>query len=196
MGRKRKRRSSVKKKVVKRRSTARDRKIAKVVVGSIWRVQTADTETTATGKEVLSGWKRCRVLKRMNADEDCAEGSVLVEYFDDKDEEPIQYNIVDFIGAADPAPCHVIEIVADAETTNDAVGFEQPAFQPQERGELLPLQRRHFASPQLWKKINVSSMKLGGGLVMLKILKQSHIPCQHVSFRVANWVAPSSMKRP
>ena len=152
MGRKRKRRSSVKKKVVKRRSTARDRKIAKVVVGSIWRVQTADTETTATGKEVLSGWKRCRVLKRMNADEDCAEGSVLVEYFDDKDEEPIQYNIVDFIGAADPAPCHVIEIVADAETTNDAVGFEQPAFQPQERGELLPLQRRHFVSPQLWKK--------------------------------------------
>ena len=73
--RKRKQSGSVGKKRVqtkkkrKARVSARDQKIAKIVVDSLWRVKTADKETTSTGKEVLSGWQRCRIVERLDANE-------------------------------------------------------------------------------------------------------------------------------
>ena len=88
MVRKRKRRSKRKPdknatgKGRKRRLTARDRKIANVIPDSIWRVKTADKETTTAGNEKLSGWKRCIVLENK-------QDSVQVQYFDDTDNESI-----------------------------------------------------------------------------------------------------------
>ena len=77
--RKRKQSGSVGKKRVqtkkkrKARVSARDQKIAKIVVDSLWRVKTADKETTSTGKEVLSGWQRCRIVERLDANESVRE---------------------------------------------------------------------------------------------------------------------------
>ena len=71
MPRKRKR-SEAKNKGTKRKKTKSKlnvrltKLIEKVVVGSIWRVDTDDTETTATGKEVSSGWQRCRIIERFD----------------------------------------------------------------------------------------------------------------------------------
>ena len=116
-------------------------KIVSVIPDSIWRVKTADKETTTAGNEKLSGWKRCIVLEN-NQD------SVQVQYFDDTDNEPITYRISDFIAAADPAPSHV-DVVEDA---NASVCQEQPVFEREKKSEILPLQRRKKSSPETWLK--------------------------------------------
>ena len=125
--------------------SARDQKIAKIVVDSVWRVKTADKETTSTGREVLSGWQRCKILERLDATGDASE-SVRVQYLDDEsDDESIEYTISDFIRSADPAPIHV-----DLTDVTSSVSREQPAFQMPDRGELVPLQRKRVRNPASW----------------------------------------------
>ena len=108
-------------------------------------MNTADTETTSSGKEVLSGWQRCIILERLGASEDNADGSVTVKYLDDdSDDEPIEYAINDFINSADPAPNHV-DLIEDV---TPSVAREQPLFEMPERGELVPLQRKLVSKPE------------------------------------------------
>ena len=146
MPRKRKRVSShksvTKKKGKNRRTTARDRTIAKLMVNSIWRVKTADTETTTRGNEKLSGWKRCVVLERLATSDEYPQGSVRVKYFEDKEEEePCTYDILEFIANAAPAPCH-LDLTRDV---GASVSREQPVFEMPERPELLPVQLKKKA---------------------------------------------------
>ena len=61
----------------KRRVTARDqKKINQLIVNSIWRVKTADKETTSTGKVVYEQWSRCQIVNRMDSSEAFPEGAV------------------------------------------------------------------------------------------------------------------------
>ena len=163
MPRKRKRQSArkrtTKKKKTTKRLTARDKKITKLIVDSVWRVATDDTDFTASGKEVSSGWKRCRILERLCETKEYPEGAVKVQYVDDgEDDEPLTYDIVDFIHSADPAPCHIVDLSDQTET---AVSLEQPKFEMQERAELTPLQKRKVSDPKSWK-ISARLMTLGG----------------------------------
>ena len=113
MSRKRKRKSGGSKyKKTARRLTKKQRSVVKCVIGSVWRAQTADTETTVTGKEVLSGWKRYKIVDR-EVNENADDGKITVQYLDDSDnDEPIEYDVHDFIVSADPAPVH-INLVTD-----------------------------------------------------------------------------------
>ena len=168
MARKRKRRTKRKNDTVKekkRRLTARDRKIASVIPKSIWRVKTADKETTTRGKEKLSGWKRCIVLERLS-DESTKQDSVRVQYFDDTDDEPITYKISDFISAADPAPIHV-DVVEDA---NASVCQEQPVFEREKKATILPLQRRKKSRPETW--LNARSGRFDKNKLVKKLMSQ------------------------
>jgi len=69
MARKRKRkRSFTKKKTSTKRKKSKKQPIEEnainnLICGSIWRVKTEDEEVTSTGKAVLSGWKRCQVIR-------------------------------------------------------------------------------------------------------------------------------------
>ena len=131
-----------KKKGGNHRTTDRDRTIAKLIVNSIWRLKTADTETTTRGNEKLSGWKRCVVLERLATSDEYPQGSVRVKYFEDKEEEePCTYDILEFIANAAPAPCHV-DLTRDV---GASVSREQPVFEMPERPELLPVQLKKKA---------------------------------------------------
>ena len=61
------------------------------------------------------------------------------------------YEIHHFIQNAHPAPQH-LEDIATASSGQVAVNFEQPVFKKQERGKLLPLERRRISDPTKWKK--------------------------------------------
>ena len=146
----RKRKRVTKKNKISKRLSARDQKIAKLIVNSYWRVDTADNETTAGGKEVYSGWQRCIILDRLDANEDYPEGAVKVRYLDDEaGDELFTYGISEFIQVSDPAPCHVVDLTGQVQTS---VAHEQPKFEMQERGELIPLQKRKVCDPKKWKK--------------------------------------------
>ena len=110
-------------------------------------MKTADEEVTKSGRVVSSGWQRCRIVQRSDASEKFASGAVQVKYFDEK--EIIEYDIENFLANAHPAPCHIIDVTANA---SSSVQQEQSKFVSQERGDILPLQRRHVAQPSVWKK--------------------------------------------
>ena len=86
-------------------------------------------------------------MQRSDASEKFASGAVQVKYFDEK--EIIEYDIEHFLANAHPAPCHIIDVTANA---SSSVQQEQSKFVSQERGDILPLQRRHVAQPSVWKK--------------------------------------------
>ena len=157
-----KKRSAAKNKKRGKNTKVQKKKILdKCTLGSVWRVQTADVETTSTGKEVLSGWKRCKIIAREDARADYPDGSVTVQYFDEESEtdEPIQYDVRSFLSAADPAPIH-INLVNDVATAA-YLTREQPLFEQQERGELLPVERKNVSNPKKWKKktcVNLRSL--------------------------------------
>ena len=135
--------------------TAYDRKVSKLTVNSIWRVTTSDTVQTASGKDVLSGWQRGKIVSR-GKDE-----TVTVQYFDDKeDDEPITYDISAFLTSPDPTPCHVIELTVNIQSV---VGHEQPVFVMKEREELLPLQKKKVSDPCKWSKNQCSFDEIWGG---------------------------------
>ena len=135
----------------KKRKTKSEKLSDKCSLDSVWRVQTADVETTSTDKEVLSGWKRCKIVGREDASADYPNGSVTVQYFDDDPEtdEPIKYDLITFLSSADAAPVH-IDLVNDE--TAVCLSREHPDFNQQERGELLPVERRQVSNPKEWKK--------------------------------------------
>ena len=135
----------------KRRLSARDKKIAQLTVNSTWRVKTADKEITAAGKVVYEQWSRCKIIARLQADKKYPEGAVQVKYLEDAaDEEAIIYDIGHFILNSMAAPRHLVDLVSD--TSPVSITLEQPKFEQQERGELLPLQRRRIIDPKTWKK--------------------------------------------
>ena len=153
MARKRKRKvtaSRVKKKnkpkQVKRK-TKKQIQIEKLIVGSEWRVNTDDRATTATGKEVSSGWQRCIIVERLCAKDDRWGGSVRVKYADDTgDDDPIEYTVHQFLANAFPAPVHTRPVDDDVASV---VILEQPVFVPQKREELIPLLQIHHNHVQV-----------------------------------------------
>ena len=91
-----------------KKKTEKDELVTKLQIGTVWRVNTDDPETTATGKEVSSGWQRCKILDRKDPSDGKSLGSVLVQYLDDSDdEEPLLYDIDQFIANSAPASMHV-----------------------------------------------------------------------------------------
>ena len=56
-----------------------------------------------------------------------------------------------FLASADPAPVH-INLVDDGTAEECLTRREQPKFEQKERGELLPVERRHVSNPKKWKK--------------------------------------------
>ena len=101
-------------------------------------------------KEVLSDWKRYKITDRQ-VNENVDDGKITVRYFDDSDDdEPIVYDVHDFITSADPAPVH-INLVSGEVDFDFHVGRDQPDFEPQKRGEILPLLRKHVSDPKTWK---------------------------------------------
>ena len=139
MSRKRKRKTvhnnKKKKPVTKRKKklTVRDRKIATLTVGSVWRAATSDPVTTATDKETLSGWQKYKVIS-------VTKDKVTVHYFDDADDEDdITYDIAQFISSADLAPSHVVDLTDNVSTS---LSHEQNVFVMPEREELQPLQKK------------------------------------------------------
>ena len=114
-------------------------------------MKTADKETSSTGKVTYEQWSRCRIIERMDASATYPEGAVKVKYLEDAaDEEPLIYDIEHFILNADPAPRHLIDLAAAESSTS--VSYEQPVLAKEERGELLPLQRKKISDPKAWKK--------------------------------------------
>ena len=127
-----------------KKQIALDIKVAQLIVGSIWRVATSDPVQTATGKEVLSGWQRCKILSRN-------EDQVTVKYLDDEeDEDPITYDISDFTTSADPAPCHLVDLTDHVQSSS--ISFDQPVFVMKERAELVSLQKKRVSDPKKWIK--------------------------------------------
>ena len=154
--------------------SARDKKIVKLIVNSEWCVDTADSETTVTDKEVYSGWKRCIILDRLDACEDYAEGSIKVRYFDDKeDDDPITYGIPEFIQVSDPAACHVVDLTGQVQTS---VAHEQRKFEMQQREELIPLQKRKVSDPKKWQKNTRTFDNTWGGTFDLHGRKEHVVP--------------------
>ena len=145
MPRKRKNKTPKKKPVTKRKKklTVRDRKIAKLIVDSVWRVKTSDPVTTATGKETTSGWQKCKVIS-------VTEDEVTVKYFDEEEDgDDFTYDIEQFIANADLAPSHVVDLTGNVQIS---VSHDQDVFVLPERSELLPLQKKRISDPKRWKK--------------------------------------------
>ena len=86
-------------------------------------------------------------MQRSDASEKFVSGTVQVKYFDEK--EIIEYDIEHFLANAHPASYHIIDVTANA---SSSVQQEQSKFVSQERGDILPLQRRHVSQPIGWKK--------------------------------------------
>lgn len=142
-----------KKKRVKKLTADQQKKITQLTINSVWRAKTKDiVKITESGKEVLSGWQRCRIEKLFGTNDEYPHGAVLVQYLgeDEEDEEPIKYDNLHFISSSAPAPNHNASV--DGSQTSSVVNYEQPEFIMQERGELLPLQLRKKSSPQDWQK--------------------------------------------
>ena len=70
-----------KKKCVKKLTADQQKKLVKLTINSVWRVKTKDiVKVTASGKEVLSGWQRCRIENLFGANDEYPHGAVLVQY--------------------------------------------------------------------------------------------------------------------
>ena len=112
---------------------------SELTINSIWRVKTADKETTASGKVILEQWSLWQITDRLGASATHPEGSVKVKYLEDAaDEEAITYDIGHFILNAKPAPRHLVDLSLDA-PQQVSVSYEQSVYEKQERAELLPL---------------------------------------------------------
>ena len=81
-----------------------------------------------------------------------------VQYADDaEDDEPLTYDIVEFVNNAMIAPKHVVDLAADVNETS--VGHEQSEFKMSERGELLTVELKKTARPEMWAKTKEPLMK-------------------------------------
>ena len=169
------------KKKSKTKLTVYDRLLLQLTVGSIWRVATKDTVKTASGKEVLSGWQRCKILSR-------TEDNVTVQYLDDKeDDDPLTYGIPCFVASADLAPSHFVDLTGHVET---AVSHEQSVFVMQERGELLPLQKKKVSDPTKWAKNQRSSFDKNWGQqhdVPVCTIKDCKLDCAKITNEIIGY---------
>ena len=75
-----------------------------------------------------------------------------MQYFDDgPDDEPLVYDIRDFLHNAMPAPIHTVDLAVE-DTVQSSVRQEQPEFEMPERGELLSLELKRTAKSEMWLK--------------------------------------------
>ena len=133
-----------------KKKTSHELQVDQLKVNSIWRVDTDDTVTTARGKEVSSGWQRCKITERLDATSEYPSGSVKVKYFDDDEsEEEFEYDVNNFVQVASLAPEHVVDLTE--EQGSSVLGREQPVYEPEERGQLLPVQRKDVRDETKWK---------------------------------------------
>ena len=90
--------------------------LEQLLVGSTCRrVDTDDTERiTANGIIISSGWQRYTIVERVDESDEYPYGSVRVQYADDaEDDEPLIYDIVEFVNNTMIVPKHVVDLAAD-----------------------------------------------------------------------------------
>ena len=116
---------------------------------------------------------------------------VKVKYLDDEEnDDPIEYDVDHFFANANPAPCHLIDLT-DVATS---VALEQPVFVHQERGELIPLQRRQETKSETWINRQRTFDETWGDTIDMSGESIIHIvPKCIISQRIVNSIVPNSI---